>query len=260
MRHLLLFAVIALLPVAVFAQTSPGCIAGSVPGMHNCRDGSYTHVDLVSNQTNTGPNEVRFSGPITPGDVVGFDYSFIHDGAPQVRRFRHAMKAGDTHRTVLDDLAAQWRADPVVNAAIGADIVSYALVRQAGPESWVFQFYENWPFVDKANPRLAIALSPGATARGEGSAGNKTLESNPYWSCGRTTIEQGRSPQKGDRLCSFYGHGRRHRAAARQSQCRPDLCTVGVHGHRSDPRCGHGPIHPERRHGRPRRQAPVDRR
>jgi hypothetical protein len=207
MRLFFTATTIILIAVPAISQEDPGCISGTHTGLLNCRDRSYTHVDLVSDQTNTGPNEVWFGGPITPGDVVGFDYSFSHAGVSYVRQYRHTMRASDTYRAVLEDLGRQWKIDPAVIAAIGADIVSYGHVRHFGPDKWAFQFFENWPFVETGNPRLAVYLSPGATTRGGGSAGNESLEANPYWSCGRTIASHGRPLQKGDRLCNFYVTG-----------------------------------------------------
>lgn len=205
MRFLVLAFIAVLMPSIAGAQISPdGCASGSQPGVITCKDNSYTHLDLTSNTLNTGPNGFGFAGPIAAGDIVGVDYSFTYSGTPYTRQYRYTVAPGDTIRTVAEQLGAQWKADPIVVAAIGADIVSYAMVRQFGPGSWDFQFFEVWPV---SNTSSVAFYSTNPQVVGHGAAGNRTLEANPYIACGRTTTQAGRAPMPGDRICNFYFTG-----------------------------------------------------
>lgn len=197
-----IFLALSFPAMAQLPKTGPGY--PDVMGFQTYKDNSYTHADILSNTLNTEPSAVSIHGQLTPGDVVGFNYSFTYNGTPYVRQYRHTVVAGDTQLAILTDLGNQWRSDAVVQAAIGADIVSYAWLRQATPTYWYFQFFQSWPFIQTGAPQISIYLSPGATAQGSFSMGGNVLEANPYTSCGRTTIASGRSPQVGDSLCGHY--------------------------------------------------------
>lgn len=203
MRRFLFALALLLFSLPAGAQTPPGCKSGFTLGFITCLDGSYTHADITSDATNTQPYNVGIWGAPTPGDVVGFNYSFTYNGTPYNLQFRHTIAAGETTmKPALDDIAAQFRAHPTVKAAIGADIVSYALVRQSGPTNWWFQFFQSWPFVDTGNPVASIYVT--GTAAGGVSGGARVLEVNPYWACGRSTIAKGRQPMAGDNICGLY--------------------------------------------------------
>jgi hypothetical protein len=200
MRRFLLTIAFSLLSLPAVAQ-----LLETTPGFQSYIDGAYTHFDGYSTQLITRPYNIYFNGSVTPGDTVGFDYSYNYQGGRKHLQFRHTMAAGETIRDIAFALAAQFKGNSDVNAVIGADIVSYALVRQTSPTTWWFQFFQKWPFVNTGN----IILTPvsSATMTVSYDAGGPALEVNPYVAFGRSTIAQGRQPQSGDNIFGMYVTG-----------------------------------------------------
>lgn len=197
LRRILLLAIL-LLPIPASAQYVPP------DGFHSYYDGSYTHWDGLATTLNTAPVNVGFIGSVTPGDVVGFDYGFTYLGTRYNRSFRHTFAVGETVQNAALDIRAQFVADPVVNAALGADIVSYAFVRQPSPTSWYFQFFQNWNIVTTGSIAFTPVWSAGSTMTVGIAGGGGALEVNPYLAFGRTTRPQGREPQPGDNIFGMY--------------------------------------------------------
>lgn len=190
MRTLILFALFFSIPV--FAQQPPPTGQYTPPGVSWTQDGAYTIIYL-------GDNKQAITSPVTIGlncapnincpDVVGFDYSWTGQSPIQLR---HTIVPGDTAATIFADIAAQFKNNPTIKAAIGADIVEYAHVRAN-----VFQFFQSYPFVDDFSPSLSGVLGMQYVP------GDGALEVNPVVVCYRQQ-PSGRQARAGDALCGIY--------------------------------------------------------
>jgi hypothetical protein len=184
-------------------MSSPGF--PSVPGFNAYMDGAYTHFDGLSTNLITRPYNIDFAGTIVAGEIVGFDYGFTYQGTRYNFQFHHTNAPGDTHQSIVADIANQFKTNATINAAIGDDIVSYALARQTSPTTWAFQFFQNVGLVTTGN----IAIAPYSSANMVVSigAGGPALECNPYIALGRSTYGLGRLPQSGDNIAALVVGG-----------------------------------------------------
>lgn len=176
---------------AASAQSPPPPGAYTPPGFSWSQDGAYTIIYLNDNrQPITEPTNVTLT--CTPNvdcpAQVGFSYGWT--GQPALS-FLHTIVAGDTTASVLAGLATQYKGNATIQAAIGADIVGYALVRGN-----FFQFFQSWPFINQ---------DPVTTPLGgmNVSGGGPTLEVNPVIVMTRTN-PNGRQHMAGDACGSIY--------------------------------------------------------
>lgn len=185
-------------------MSNPGYPA--VPGFVSRLDGSYTQTVMLSDQVNTTPFNVSVIGTPTPGDVLGFDYSFNYGGTHYVASIRHTYVAGETLLAVCVDWWTQFQANANINAALGPDIVSYAYVRRTSPTTGWFQFFQNMDIVAGGSAMAPVWTS--STASVGVSGGGGVLEINPYYAAGRSVLAtHGRQPQAGDGLFGWYVSG-----------------------------------------------------
>lgn len=205
----LLAAIVVLFCIESQAQT-PGCtvqppyIVGTTPGCTTNNDGSYMHLDLVSNQQNTAPMGIGWNGTPSSGDVIGFDYSFVYQGTPHYRVYRHTFSGGQTIRDAHQSLINQFHNDPVIISILG-DIRTYAMVRPLPNNNSYVQIFQNTDVCSTAN---FILYTAAANLNGGKGGGQCTLESNPYIGFGRTgMVASGRQPQPGDVLGAMYFAG-----------------------------------------------------
>lgn len=160
-------------------------------------------VNLVSFSPATIGPQWRLTGPVTAGDVVGFDYSW--DGQPAIQ-FRHVMDGtANALRNAADDIRDQVRNNVLMQQAIGVDIIKEAPALYIDANTVLVVFNQSWPFVVDKHPVQVAYKSAGATETV--TAGNTTqniLEAAAGFNIWHSAFVRGRAPQIGDYIGGIF--------------------------------------------------------
>ncbi len=172
-------------------------------GVSSTQDDTYTILYVTGRQLTTLASIVKLNcvPPACP-PVLSWTYSFDYNGTHYAKTFSHTYIAGDTVLSILNDFAAQFTADPIIQDVQG-DAINYAIVRAPVQE---FEFFQRFPFVNTSGPGAGnpiMTAGPGTVV----SSGGKNLEIAPFIAFTRSTLADGVAPKAGDLIGGMYWVG-----------------------------------------------------
>jgi len=162
-------------------------------------DAAVERLVLVGRSHETLAIAVTFTGTVTPGDIIGIDFSY-NLGTPVTRQYRHTMVAGDTIPIALADIRSQFVNDAALQAQVSQAILNHFVVQKVGSgNSWYAATCMQQPFVTNGAPSMVGFASGGATVTVSGGGTFPApLAVNPFIILAKTTRPTGLNPQVGD--------------------------------------------------------------